>query len=1029
LGLYHTGPLPLKAFSPSPANNVSVTTTTQANASWKGGINTTVYKVYLGTATNNLSYKADVAVNTPTYQFIGLNPNSTYFWRVDAVGPAGVTEGTVWSFKTPAPQGVVADWKLDATSGTAITDNSSYQMNGTLQNITDYVWEAGKVNNGLNLRTVNGNTVIRVPHKDNIAFDKNSFSVSMWVKASMPAVPANSAYLFHKGTFTKNTTTGATGKWYGVELKNGSISFNVDDDVNKSTITTSSTPFLNNTWMHIVFVRDVATKKLRIYRSGALIIEGNENTTSTVNGIGGIEPLNIANTNDLNSPYKGSLDEIKMFNYALSASEISGLALAKDAQTITFAAIEPKKVADADFDAAAVSTSGLAINYSSSNANVATIVNGKIHIVGAGSSTITATQPGNAAYIPAVPVVQVLSVSKRDQNITFNAISPKIIDDEDFDAAAVSSAGLALQYSSSDSTIASIVNGLIKINGSGSVVITASQNGNVVYNPAVSVSQTLVINKKDQSITFAEIAQKTMGDVDFDAAAVASSGLPVSYSSSDENVASVVNGLIKINAAGSVVITASQSGNTIYNSAESVSHTLVIIKKTQSISFNPITPKTIGDEDFDGGATTNSGLSLSYTSSDASVATIVDGKIHILASGTSIITAAQAGDTYYSAAEPVSQTLTVNKKTQTISFASIAGKIFGEPDFTISASAGSGLPVSFSSSNSAVATIENGTIHITGIGTTVIVATQAGNAIYSEASPISQTLEVGADVIAPTVPGNIAASVTDSVVTLSWTASSDFIGVSGYKIYKNGVEIGTTTSTTYRVNGLSSSVLYAFQVIAMDNAGNSSQPAAISVTTPDTQAPSIPLALTGDKTNKHNVALSWQVSTDNVGVIGYYVYRNGVLLSTLVSGNSYLAERPKGKDVYEFIVKAIDAAGNISLASNSVVSANGIIKDNALSSGNFEATLGTEALTIDPEGINAYPNPSQGNFKVSVSTKENGKITVAVFNTSGALVQSINDVKDGAYQKEINLNGVIAGTYVVRVNVGGFVQSKTIIIY
>ncbi|MBC7914375.1 MAG: hypothetical protein H7Y07_09660, partial [Pyrinomonadaceae bacterium] len=187
LGLYHTGPLPLKAFSPSPANNVSVTTTTQANASWKGGINTTVYKVYLGPAANNLSYKADVAVNTAAYQFIGLNPNSTYFWRVDAIGPAGVTEGTVWSFKTPAPQGVVADWKLDATSGTAITDNSSYQMNGTLQNITDYVWEAGKVNNGLNLRTVNGNTVIRVPHKDNIAFDKNSFSVSMWVKASMPA--------------------------------------------------------------------------------------------------------------------------------------------------------------------------------------------------------------------------------------------------------------------------------------------------------------------------------------------------------------------------------------------------------------------------------------------------------------------------------------------------------------------------------------------------------------------------------------------------------------------------------------------------------------------------------------------------------------------------------------------------------------------------------------------------------------------------------------------------------------------------
>ncbi|MBC8053540.1 MAG: T9SS type A sorting domain-containing protein [Sphingobacteriaceae bacterium] len=860
LRLYHTSPLPLQAFSPNPVSNATTTTTTQVTATWKGGVNTNTYKLYLGTSASNLVFKGDVDVSSPTYQFIGLNASTTYFWRVDAIGPAGITQGNVWSFKTPYPQGIVADWKLDATSGTAITDSSPYQMNGTLQNITDYVWEAGRINNGLNLRTVNANTAIRIPHKDNISFDKTSFSVSLWVKGAQPTTPTVSAYLFHKGTFSRNTTTGATGKWLGVELKSGNITWNVDDDVTKSSTSgISSSAFLNNTWVHVVFVRDVAAKRLRIYRNGTLAVESTDNT---VNGIAGIEPLNIANTQDLNSPFKGMLDEIKMFNYALTPSEISGLAAAKDAQTITFAAIEPKEVADEDFDAGATTTSGLPISYTSSNSNVATIVNGKIHIVGAGSSTIIASQSGNAAYIAAVPVTQVLSVSKRDQSITFNAI-----------------------------------------------------------------------------------AEKTIGDEDFDAAALASSGLPVSYSSSD-----------------------------------------------------------------------------------TSVATIVNGKVHVLAAGTSVITASQGGDATYTAAASVSQTLTVIKKSQSITFTPIPSKVYGEPDFPIEANASSGLPVTFSSTNPSVATVSNGVIQINGIGSTIISASQAGNDSYSAAPGVSQYFVVVADTIAPTMPGNLAATASDSTVTLTWDGSADFIGVTVYNVYKDGTLLALVQGTTYTVTGLSSSITYAFQVVATDNAGNLSQPATISVTTPDTQAPSIPAALIADKSVAHKVALSWQPSTDNVGVVGYNIYWNGILLNTaLLTGTSYLAERPIGKNVYEFTVKAVDAAGNSSLASNIAISANGVIKENSSSALSLN-DLALVSLTNNAEGLSTYPNPSQGNFSLNVNSSQNGKITISIFNTSGMLIKTFSDLKNGVYQKEISLTGLAAGTYVVRVNVNSFVQSKAVII-
>lgn len=84
---------------------------------------------------------------------------------------------------------------------------------------------------------------------------------------------------------------------------------------------------------------------------------------------------------------------------------------AKTAQTITFGPLPAKKIGDADFQADATASSGLAVSLTSSNPAVATIVNGNIHIAGAGTSTITASQAGNAVFAPAPSVSQTLTVT------------------------------------------------------------------------------------------------------------------------------------------------------------------------------------------------------------------------------------------------------------------------------------------------------------------------------------------------------------------------------------------------------------------------------------------------------------------------------------------------------------------------------------------------------------------------------------------------------------------------------------------
>ncbi|MCW5521231.1 fibronectin type III domain-containing protein, partial [Aureitalea sp. L0-47] len=131
------------------------------------------------------------------------------------------------------------------------------------------------------------------------------------------------------------------------------------------------------------------------------------------------------------------------------------------------------------------------------------------------------------------------------------------------------------------------------------------------------------------------------------------------------------------------------------------------------------------------------------------------------------------------------------------------------------------------------------------------------------------------DTEAPTSPTNLSASnVTMTSLDLSWTASTDNVGVTGYDVYEGVNLLGSTAGTTFNVTGLSMATLYTFTVVAKDAAGNLSAPSApLDVTTmSDTIAPSAPTNLTASNTTQTTTDLSWTASTDNVGVTGYDVY-------------------------------------------------------------------------------------------------------------------------------------------------------------
>ncbi|TAE76829.1 MAG: hypothetical protein EAZ84_06480 [Verrucomicrobia bacterium] len=172
------------------------------------------------------------------------------------------------------------------------------------------------------------------------------------------------------------------------------------------------------------------------------------------------------------------------------------------------------------------------------------------------------------------------------------------------------------------------------------------------------------------------------------------------------------------------------------------------------------------------------------------------------------------------------------------------------------------------------------------------------------------------DTQAPTAPLNpVASEVTPNSVLLAWGASTDNVGVSRYVIQRNGVQVFSGSALSFRDAGLSASTVYVYRITAFDAAGNSSVAAVIEVTTsdpfPDLEAPSRPedlicVAVDGDAT------LTWNASTDNVGVNGYRILRDGVEIARVTS-TTHIDRNLLAGRVFEYEVAAFDAAGNMSM--------------------------------------------------------------------------------------------------------------------
>ncbi len=226
--------------------------------------------------------------------------------------------------------------------------------------------------------------------------------------------------------------------------------------------------------------------------------------------------------------------------------------------------------------------------------------------------------------------------------------------------AATATSGLPVTLLSTTTNVCTVSGVTVTFQGAGTCTIVASQSGDDTYAAAAAVTMSFTVNLTAQTITFPGIANQTMAAGSVTLAASASSGLPVSLTSTTTSVCTVSGTTVTLLALGSCTIEAAQAGNALYAAAPTVSHTFAIIVLPQAIAFDDPGAQRVGTP-LTLSASATSGLPVTFSSTTPGVCTLSGAAVSFVAAGTCTIQVSQVGDgATYQPAPIVSRDITVN---------------------------------------------------------------------------------------------------------------------------------------------------------------------------------------------------------------------------------------------------------------------------------------------------------------------------------------------------------------------------------
>ena len=453
-------------------------------------------------------------------------------------------------------------------------------------------------------------------------------------------------------------------------------------------------------------------------------------------------------------------------NYNAAPVATQTIVVGKGAQAVAFTSSAPTgvRVGDSGYTPTATggsSTSSTEISVAPASSAICTMTSGSVSFIAVGSCVLNLTQAGDANYNAANTETQTITVAKGLQAITKTSTDPQnaVVAGATYTPTFTggnSGSPIVVEIAPATASQCTVSNGIISFIGAGDCDYTVNQAGSSNYEAAPQLSYTISVGKGSQATAFTSTAPTSaaVGGATYSPTATGgASGNAVTFRI-DVNTASVcaiTAGVVRFVGVGTCTVTANQSGSANYLAAAVESQSFSVGKGAQTISFTSSAPTNavVAGATYTpvatGGATGNT-VTFSIAWASSSICSLVFGKVNFHTVGDCVIEANQAGNTNYNAASLATQTVSVGKGAQTVSFTSAApsAKVAGATYTPVVAGGASGnsVALSIAPSSSAICSVNNGVVSFQAVGSCVVQADQAASSNYEAATQVTQTITV-----------------------------------------------------------------------------------------------------------------------------------------------------------------------------------------------------------------------------------------------------------------------------------------------
>jgi len=431
--------------------------------------------------------------------------------------------------------------------------------------------------------------------------------------------------------------------------------------------------------------------------------------------------------------------------------------VAPAAQTIVWKPVPAPTFGDAPLTLKAEASSGLPVVYEVVS-GPGQVSGDRLTLSGAGQIGLRARQAGTADFAEATAPLTV-TVAKASQVITFPALAARAYTPDAIPLVATSSSGLPVAFAVLSGP-AEIQGASLGLKGVGSILIRAIQPGNGNFEAANPKEQTLVVTKAGQTLVFTPVGNRTFGEAPVRLVATSSGGLPVGFRVVS-GPASVAGDLLTLLGAGAVVVEASQGGSDVYDAVKTT-QSLTVAKAAQTITFPALPDVAYTTNPIPLSATSSRGLTVAYRVVTGS-ATVSGAQLRLGGVGLISVAAEHPGDDNHLPGAPVTNSFTVSRGVQTITFAPPGDQVLGGAAVVLGATSSAGLPIVFSVL-SGPATIAGNQVTLLDEGTVTVRARQVGSPLWLPAQVEQSFVVRKLTSLAVTVVGGKGGSVQISPV-------------------------------------------------------------------------------------------------------------------------------------------------------------------------------------------------------------------------------------------------------------------------